>query len=151
MKKITFINILLILILAITFSSAENELFSKPLEELELDVLLEMKTQIDNEILGRFERIDGVVIEPGLYVVGEDIPEGNYYFEGVEGRYSTSIHVYPSIDEIGVIYAKQDVSNIGYGELAQSTKSGKVILKNGEAIKFVQGPAIIHPYMGLMN
>lgn len=130
----------------------ESSFFSTSLSEVSYDDLLEMRAQINSEILMRFNKIEGVLIEPGLYIVGEDIPEGNYYFEGVEGRFTTSIHVYPSIDKMGTLDAIQSVSNIGYSEYDfTSPKSGKFILKNGNTVKFVQGPAIIHVYQGLMN
>ncbi|MBR6029211.1 MAG: hypothetical protein IKP40_08965 [Clostridia bacterium] len=151
MKKRISVSILFIMLMLLSYALGENLWFSQPLSEYDLNELLSMKAQIDNEIMTRYERIDGIMIEPGLYIVGEDIPEGNYYFEGVEGRFTTSIHVYTSIDKMGTLNEIQEAYNIGYSEFASAAKSGKFILRNGNAVQFVQGPAIIHPYLGLMN
>lgn len=94
---------------------------------------------------------DGVLMEPGTYEVGVDIPAGNYYFEGVEGRYSSSIHVYPSWDKMGTFDETQYIYNIGYGVSAQSPKSGKFALFFGNIVQIIQGPAVIHAYTGLFN
>lgn len=145
MKK-TFIALLFVFCI-LSFAVAEDVLFTKPITGLSLDELLAMKYQIDLEILTRFERLDGIQIEPGLYIVGEDIPAGNYYFEGVKGRFSSSLYVYPSIEKMGSFKQTQEIHGIG----DTTPKSGKVILQDGNAIEFVQGPVIIHPYMGLMN
>ncbi len=152
MKK-RIISLMCVTILALSvIAYAESSFFSVTLSETSYDDLLEMRAQINNEILTRFNKIEGVLIEPGLYIVGEDIPEGNYYFEGVEGRFTTSIHVYPSTEKMKTLDAIQSVSNVGYSEYDfTSPRSGKFILKNGNAVKFVQGPAIIHVYQGLMN
>ena len=145
MKK-AFIIFMAALLLAGT-ALAESQLFSKPLNEMTLEELTEASLTINNEIMTRFGKIEGVVIEPGLYIVGEDIPEGSYYFEGVKGRFSTSLHVYPSIDKTKTLDAIQSVNGIG----SDTPKSGRVILKNGNVVEFVQGPAVIHIYKGLMD
>ena len=145
MKKI--IVILLAALMLAGAALAESQLFTKPLADMSLEELTEASLSINNEITARYGKIEGVVIEPGLYIVGEDIPEGSYYFEGVEGRYSTSLNVYPSIDKMGFHDIMQEISSIG----DQTPKSGRVILKNGNAIEFIQGPAVIHIYKGLMD
>lgn len=151
MKKICIWILFVFAFFLFVSALAEGSFFSTPLSDISYDELIEMKSQIDTEILARFGKIEGVLIEPGLYIVGEDIPAGNYYFEGVEGRYTTSIHVYPSVKKMGAFDASQEVHGIGFGDFASSTKSGKFILQDGNAVQFVQGPAIIHVYKGLMN
>lgn len=94
---------------------------------------------------------EGIVLEPGMYEVGIDLPEGNYYFEGVEGRYPSNVHVYPSIEKTRALDVIQEVSGFGYGYNSGSTITGKVILKNGWILEIVQGPAIIHQFTGLIN
>lgn len=94
---------------------------------------------------------DGVLMEPGTYEVGVDIPAGNYYFEGVKGRYPVSVHVYPSIDKTGVLDAIQTCYSFGYGSGCDSPKTGKFILQYGWIVQVVQGPAIIRAYTGLFN
>ncbi len=151
MRKNWAIILCAILTCVVMAAIAESSFFSQPLADSSLDELVEMRDQINIEILTRFARVEGAVLEPGMYIVGEDIPEGNYYFEGVEGRYTTSVHVYPSIDNKGSYSDQQEVSGIGYGDFASAPKSGKFILRNGNAVKIVQGPAVIHVYQGLMN
>jgi hypothetical protein len=145
MKKV--IVILLAAALLIGMALAEDQLFTKPLEEMSLEELTEASLRISNEITARYGKIEGMVIEPGMYIVGEDIPEGSYYFEGVPGRLSTSLSVYPSIDKTKTLDAIQYVYGIG----DTTPKSGRIILKNGYVIEFVQGPAVIHIYKGLMD
>ena len=94
---------------------------------------------------------NGVLMEPGTYEVGVDIPAGNYYFEGVKGRYSSSIHVYPSWDKMGSFDETQYIYNIGYSDSAQSPKSGKFALFYGNIVQIIQGPAVIYAYTGLFN
>lgn len=142
-----FIIVLLAAAMLTSAAFAENQLFTKPLNEMSLEELTEASLSINNEITARFGKIEGAVLEPGLYIVGEDIPEGSYYFEGVEGRFSTSLHVYPSINKMGSFDDIQEIYGIG----SDTPKSGRVILKNGNAIQFVQGPAVIHIYKGLMD
>ena len=149
MKRFTIIVLAAALLVGAAF--AESQLFAKPVAEMSLEELKEANLIINNEITARAGNIEGVMIEPGMYIVGEDIPEGSYYFEGVEGRYTTSVNVYPSIEKTRVLDALQDIHGIGYGDLASTPKTGRVILKNGNAVKIVQGPAVIHIYKGLMN
>ncbi len=143
----------LLLSAILLFGVACAEDFTATIATAELDELIRMRQEIDNEIMTRFGKIDGIMIEPGMYIVGEDIPAGNYYFEGVKGRYPTSIHVYPSLDKTRTLDATQSVSGIGYSEYdtKASPKSGKFILRDGDVVEFVQGPAIIHLFLGLMN
>ena len=146
LKKI-LAAVMLILILLAGAAVAEDT----PLTEMSLDELLEMKCRIDLEILDRFGMIDGIVIEPGVYIVGEDIPEGNYWFEGVEGRRYARISIYPSSDNMDPNSDHLEITGIGFGDSAITEKSGKVILKNGSAVKITWGPAVIHPYTGLIS
>ena len=150
-KLIIFLMCVTILALSVV-ALADSAFFSVTLSEISYEDLLEMQAQINSEILTRFNKIEGVLIEPGLYIVGEDIPEGNYYFEGVEGRFTTSIYTYPSLEKVGSFDRIQEVHGIGYSDYGESSPiTGKFILKNGNAVQFVQGPAIIHVYQGLMN
>lgn len=149
MKKM--IIILLAAVLLIGTALSESQLFAKPLAEMSLEELTEASLSINNEITARFGKIEGVMIEPGMYIVGEDIPEGSYYFEGVEGRYTTSVSVYPSIKKTKTLDALQWLPGIGYGEFADAPKTGRVILQSGNAVEIVQGPAVIHIYKGLMD
>jgi hypothetical protein len=91
---------------------------------------------------------NGVLIEPGTYEVGIDIPIGNYYFEGVKGRFPASIHVYPSWDKMGSFDETQYIYNIGYGSSSDAVKSGKFALFDGNIVQIIQGPVIIHVYTG---
>ena len=150
MKKL-LISMLIVFLLLSGAVLSEGRGFDKPLSELDLDELLTMKSQIDSEILVRFNKIDGIVLEPGVYIVGEDIPEGNYFFEGVEGRRFSNISVYSSFDEMDPYSYHQEATGIGFDEYSHAPKSGKMILKNGNAVDIDWGPAIIHPYLGLMN
>lgn len=146
MIKKSFI-VLAAVVLFIGIAFAEGELFAKPLEEFSLEELTEAQLKVNNEIIARFGKIEGVIIEPGLYIVGEDIPAGSYYFEGVQGRFSSSLHVYPSKDKMGSFDETQEIHGIG----SDTPKTGRVILENGNAVQFVQGPVVLHIYKGLMD
>ena len=145
MKK--FIIVILAAVLLAGIASAEDQLFSKPLKDMTREELQAAELAINNELLDRFGWIDGLVLEPGLYIVGEDFPAGSYYFEGVEGRFSSSLYSYPSKDKMGTFDSLQEIHGIG----SDTPKTGRVILEDGNTVKFVQGPVIIHVYKGLMN
>ena len=144
-KKIIVISMALVMIASIAF--AESQLFSKPLTDLTLDELTEAKQAIDMEILSRFEKIEGVVIEPGIYIAGEDFPAGSYYFEGVQGRYSANLYQYPSKEKTSGLGAIQEIHYVG----EEVPKTGRMIFEDGNALKIASGPVVIHIYKGLMN
>lgn len=98
-----------------------------------------------------FEKTGSATLEPGMYEVGVDIPAGNYYFEGVPDRFSTSVSVYPSITKTRTIDQITSVHNVGYTSSCQSVKTGKIILQDGWIVEIVQGPAIIKPFAGVFN
>ena len=119
----------------------------------QLEVVYQASKILHDEYFGSAtaadQTIEGVVLEPGLYEVGPDIPAGNYYFEGVKGRFPSSIHVYSAIDKQRVTDEIQSVSGFGYGYDCKTAVTGKVILQDGWFIKIVQGPVIIHLYHGI--
>ena len=144
--------ITILLIFVMIFSSVALAELDNPFETMTDDEIIICykftveqikKRGISTSVYGWLE---GSKIEPGVYIVGEDIPAGSYYFEGVEGRYTTSINVLSSLADKKYIL---DISNIGYGQFAQNPKSGKVILEDGWYVEIVQGPAIIHLWEGI--
>lgn len=148
MKKL--IIFVLILCLSPVFSLADEiDDLRAALEASTYEELIFLNNLLQPCIFEKAVTKGGVMIEPGMYEVGVDIPAGNYYFEGVKGRFPVSISVYPSIDKTHAIDAIQSVHNIGYGSGVQSPKSGKFILQDGWIVEIVQGPAIIQVFTSL--
>ena len=144
MKK--FLIVLLAAVLLIGMASAED-IFAKPLEEMSLEELTAASLKISNEITARFGKIEGYVLEPGIYVAGEDFPAGSYCFEGVEGRFFSHIYEYPSIEKTSGLGAIQEIHDVG----EDIKKTGRFIFQDGNVLKIVTGPAMIHIYKGLMD
>ena len=145
MKK--FLVVILAAVMLAGIASAEDQLFSKPLKDMTREELQAAELAINNELLDRFGWIDGMTIEPGIYIAGEDFPAGSYYFEGVEGKYATHIYEYPSIEKTSGLGAIQEHHDVG----EKIDKTGRMIFEDGNVLKIVTGPAIIHVYKGLMN
>lgn len=148
MKKFLALAVALLLLVPAAFADGGAELRAL-FDAYSLDELLAINSILQSALFEKSVSLSGVLLEPGMYEVGVDIPAGNYYFEGVEGRFSTSIHVYPSINKTHAIDAIQSVSNIGYSSSAQSVKSGKFILQDGWIVEIVQGPAVIRLFTSL--
>ncbi len=157
MKKCPVIIFALFLILFSCSVSLADDLASdanfklrimKTIPSLNYDQLIRLNEEVQ-KILFEKSIIDGIMIEPGTYEVGVDIPAGNYYFEGVLGRFPSSIHVYPSWDKMGSFDETQYIYNIGYGSSSDSVKSGKFALFDGNIVQIIQGPVTIHTFMGL--
>ena len=127
-------------------AAADNQLFTKPLKDMTTEELQAAELEINNELLNRYGWIEGLTIEPGIYIAGEDFPAGSYYFEGVEGRYAANIRVYPSKDKTKPLDALQTINGIG----SNAPKTGRMILEEGNALEIASGPAVIHVYKGLM-
>lgn len=147
MKLKSFITVLLAAVLLTSFAFAEGELFTKPLKDMDTEELTAARLAIENELMTRLGFLDGLSIEPGIYIAGEDFPAGSYYFEGVEGRFAAHIYEYPSIEKTSGLGAIQEIHDVG----SEVPKTGRMIFQEGNVLKIVTGPAIIHIYKGLME
>lgn len=145
MKK--FVILILAALLLFGIASAEESLFTKPVKEMSMEELEGIRLAIENEIMNRYGFLEGMTIEPGIYIAGEDFPAGSYYFEGVEGQYAAHIYEYPSIEKTSGLGAIQEIHGVG----SDVPKTGRMIFQEGNVLKIVTGPAIIHFYKGLMN
>ena len=150
MKRILALVLVLALVPCVASSDSPVN-FSSLFDSMTYEELLAVNSTLQLCLMEKATAIDGVMIEPGMYEVGVDIPAGNYYFEGVRGRYYTNVSVYPSIERTGVLDQIQAVSLVGYSPSCQTTKTGKFILKDGWFVEIVQGPAIIRVFTGLIN
>lgn len=150
MKKLLALVLVLALVPSVAASDSSVDLASL-FDSMTYEELLAVNSSLQLRLMEKAPAIDGVLIEPGMYEVGVDIPAGNYYFEGVRGRNYTNVHVYPSIEKTGTFDAIQSVSVVGYSPSCDKTKTGKFILKDGWIVEIVQGPAIIRVFTGLIN
>lgn len=151
MKKLLALTLVLFLLPAVAFSEDVTDLEAF-FESCTFEELSNLNRVVQLYLVKKsLNGGNGVLIEPGTYEVGVDIPAGSYYFVGVEGRYPSSVHVYPSIEKTHAIDAIQTCYNFGYGSNCDSTKTGKFILQYGWIVQVVQGPAVIYAYTGLFN
>lgn len=141
-----FAVLLLAAILVCGIAAADNQLFTKPLKDMTDEELQAAQMAISNEMLIRYGFLDGMTIEPGIYIAGEDFPTGSYYFEGVQDKYASHIYEYPSIENTSGLGAIQEHHGVG----DTIDKTGRMIFEDGNVLKIVTGPAIIHVYKGLM-
>lgn len=151
MKRLILLILTLCLLITSASADYDRQHMKEELQEMTDDELLDFYIEYQMISAGRGLFLqEGIMLYPGLYEIGVDIPEGNYYFKGVKDAYSCSIHVYPSSDKMGSFDDIQNVSGVGYTELSAAPQTGKFILKEGNIIKLVQGPAYIFKWQGIM-
>ena len=141
-----FIILILAAVMICGIAAADDQLFIKPLKDMTNEELQAAQLAISNEMLIRYGFLDGMTIEPGIYIAGEDFPAGSYYFEGVEGSYAAHIYEFPSIEKTSGLGAIQEHHGVG----ESIDKTGRMIFEDGNVLKIVTGPAVIHVYKGLM-
>ena len=86
--------------------------------------------------------INGITVEQGKYIVGEDIPAGTYRIEitGIGGYYD--------------LYDKPDGRMLSTGLTGSTYKVsaiGKITLEEGNYLCFYNSTFIFYPYTGVFN
>ena len=132
-KLITVILILALLLPAAALADLPD------ISGLSSDELLELNHQIQMLLFSE-KLVQGITVEQGKYIIGEDIPAGTYRIEitGIGGFYD--------------LYDKPDGKKIAAG-LTGSTYHvdgiGKLILEEGNYLCFTNSTFIFYPYTGV--
>ena len=151
MKKAVAIILLLCFLPCFAFADEAEEI-AATFEAASFDELMQLNNIVQQYLVKKsVTGGSGVLLEPGTYEVGVDIPIGNYYFEAVKGRFPFSVHVYPSWNKMGSFDETQTAYHIGYSNNCDSSATGKFALFEGNIVQIIQGPAIIHVFTGLFN
>lgn len=128
MKKLCFI-VLCIVLLVPVFGVAVNDV---DLSSYTVEQLIEFKDAIIEELLSRDE-YSGTEVPVGKYVVGEDIPEGDYTVKGLQYMCIVNINNYDQV----------------YTVSSSDPYIGKIMLKNGDVIEITMGSSLFMKYAGL--
>lgn len=130
MKKLVIA--LLLGVILLTFNTANAE--SPDLSRFSYRELLELRQQVDFAIAqtGEWQQ---VVVPPGEYIVGIDIPAGSYTVT-LEGNLS-DIEVY------------SDGKRIHDHCLTDADRIGKLPLQDGQVVRIKYGNLLFTPYKGL--
>ena len=128
MKKLICI---LLLVCMTTFAAAETI----DLSGLSFDELMALRDQLSAELISRPEWKE-VVVPSGTWVVGKDIPVGEYSLSPGNGG------GYIRIQRNGRSYISQGIRD-------ESDAFGKVELKTGDVIEIERGSIVFAPPVGL--
>ena len=126
MKKL--ICVLLLVCMMPVFAAAE---FS----DLSFDELLELRTELEAEIISRPEWKE-VTVPSGTWIVGEDIPVGSY-----------SIH--PTSKGAYFRLKRNGWTEISQGIRKENAAFGKIILQKNDVVEIEDGSLIFAPPEGL--
>lgn len=132
MKKIAAFLLALLLCLGSFPAFADVDLSAYTHEEL-----IALRDLINQELLKRGIEKE-VEVPVGIYIVGEDIPEGTYSIYTSSSDWFSSFHVYDNNGDYIII------ESIQYGK-----HIGKVVLKNGYTVEIEYQSVIFAPYQGL--
>lgn len=109
------------------------------------DELLKINKSVQAALFKKGVLADGVVIYPGIYKVGEEIPAGEYRAE-CKGAYSSAVlYVYPDENNMNILRGKSYVMAEMYG----SSIVGKLVLEKGNIVDLSGGNIILTAYTGI--
>lgn len=132
MKKIVAFLLALMLCLGSFPAFADVNLSACTQEEL-----LALRDSINKELLKRgIEK--AVEVPPGIYIVGEDIPEGTY-----------TITTYASSWFCSLTVSDRSGKRVFHGSFDNGEKIGKLVLENGYNVEIEYENAVFSPYQGL--
>ena len=136
MKKLLIAALILALILP---AAALADL--PDISGLTRDELIELDRSIQ-ALLFSEELANGIKVDQGKYIIGEDIPAGTYRIEitGIGGYYD--------------LYDKQGGKKISSGLTGSTynvTDIGKLVLEEGNYLVFVNSSFIFFPYTGVFH
>ena len=135
-----FLALFVLLILFPVFSLADLP----DISNLTTDELLELNHQIQSRLFSQ-KLVDGVDVPAGEYIVGEDIPSGNYRLVVMFPKSGGTFKVYP--------LSKDDYATVDsfLGEFWGVTEIGKVALEDGNIVTISGNTLRFLPYTGLFN
>lgn len=141
MKKVTAL-LLAILLLTIPTALASGDLSSMTVEQL-----IQLKTQIETELISRTEG-ESFGVPPGKYIVGQDIPAGAYKVTVTNSSVvGGMLVVYPDktkMDSQGSYQVMEMLSSMTGNEVL-----GKVELADGNGVWVSNGMLTFEIYTGL--
>ena len=137
MKKLITLLLILAMLPVIALADLPN------ISGLTDEELIELQRQIQLKLFSE-KLIDGVKVSPGVYMVGKDIPEGEYRIEyRTEDKYSLATFS---------AYREEPffsfVSILGY---TRPTEIGKIELTDGVTVKIESDSLYFYGYSGLFN
>lgn len=140
MKKLLTV----ILILALALPAAALAAIPD-ISGLSTDELLELNRQIQLRLFSE-QLVNGVEINPGIYVVGKDIPAGSYRADAIVPA-GTFMVGYVAV------YMSEEVMSEVFGCIfGQGTdKTGKFTLEDGQVFEVSAFPIKLYPFTGLFN
>lgn len=140
MKKL----ITLLLILALLLPAAA--LADLPdISGLSADELIELNHRIQLRLFSE-QLVNGVLINPGQYVVGEDLPAGSYRAEAILPSNTFTIG-------LACVYNPDDLFSETSGSITGEgyTSIGKIIMEEGQIFIVDTYSIMLYPYTGLFN
>lgn len=155
MKKLISVLLAAMLLFSCSIVSAEDvfvkrEKWKDELAQMTDDELYDFYIELQIHCYGRGLFLhEGTWLYPGVYEIGVDIPEGNYFFSAINESVPASVYVYPSSDNMGVFDAQQYADGIGFGDAAAIPQTGKFILKEGNILRIAQGFVQLCQWKGL--
>ena len=142
MKNIVRTLSLLFALMLSTVTFAHAEAFD--LSSLSYDELIALHKQVSKAIMQSDEWKE-VTIPIGTYVIGEDIPAGDYTVT-YTGRVQSCLCIYPDIKSVGGIDFTFHILN---PTVYDSSSIGKLSLSDGQVLEITYGSVIFTPYKGL--
>lgn len=109
------------------------------------DELIELNHQIQLRLFSD-QLANGVLINPGQYVVGQDLPAGSYRSEVVlpDDAYTLGLACVYNPDDL-FVETSGSVTGKGYENI------GKIIMEDGQIFVVDTYPVRLYPYTGLFN
>lgn len=135
------VSLLLVLLFStITFASAETF----DISDLSFSELVVLKLKINLAIM-QCDEWKQVTVHEGTYIVGEDIPAGDYTVTYTGSRQS-NVYIYPSMQALSENdYIERHNMNPDF----ENATLGKLSLSNGQVITIQYGSVVFSPYIGL--
>ena len=142
MKNIVrVLSLLFVLMLSVaTFAHAETF----DISALSYDELIALHKQVSLAIMQSDEWKE-VTVPIGTYVIGEDIPAGDYTVT-YTGRVQSCLYIYPDIKSVGSYDFSLHILN---PSVFDSGSIGKLSLSDGQVIDIQYGSVVFTPYTGL--
>ncbi len=148
-------KLLAILAVALMMVPAISMAAQMDLSALSTDDLFALSTRIVGELLSRTE-IKGIDVPEGVYIVGKDIPAGEYRIEEADGNYGLYIEIYPDIEtqkrlssEAGTSSVLEHIRIVQTYTISKESPIGRVVLEEGNVFKSL-AHVILRPYTGLV-
>lgn len=133
MKKVLQI---LVLSLALVLFALPVLAESLDLQAMSTEDLIALQAAVNKELAARNFAEKEVTVPPGTYIIGEDIPAGNYSF-----RCDSSF--------AGIDIEEANGRFVSGHSLREGETVGKQPLANGQVIEISYGSVVFMPYRGL--